>query len=271
MFVHSYLELVEGKYPDEAKTFLDTFKTSFEVAHADDLKLLATITLPSHVEENSTTKLFKTTKYRIPVTDKAHDLMLAHMEKDYEAGGQIILRLLASYCSIPIVDRGLANPYSFAAIGEKQKSTQVSLVELQEGVPGAFEGVRTDATPSGPLRLGPLALDPDLQREIRSELVQEDQRNPPADGQLSLVEEFENKIKREESADGPTRAQLPLPAYRSRDVLDEVEKLKEHRDRFRIEGRTGGVGTGVSVTMFTFHNSLGRYEFYIPLSAVLSC
>lgn len=271
MFVHSYLELVEGKYPDEAKTFLDTFKTSFEVAHADDLKLLATITLPSHVEENSTTKLFKTTKYRIPVTDKAHDLMLAHMEKDYEAGGQIILRLLASYCTIPIVDRGLANPYSFAAIGEKQKSTQVSLVELQEGVPGAFEGVRTDATPSGPLRLGPLALDPDLQREIRSELVQEDQRNPPADGQLSLVEEFENKIKREESADGPTRAQLPLPAYRSRDVLNEVEKLKEHRDRFRIEGRTGGVGTGVSVTMFTFHNSLGRYESHSPLSLGLSC
>lgn len=258
MFVHSYLELVEGKYPDEAKTFLGTFKSSFEVAHADDLKLLATITLPTHVEDNNTTKLFKTTKYRIPVTDKAHDLMIAYMEKDYEAGGQIILRLLASYCTIPIVDRGLANPYSFAAIGEKHKSTQINQVELQEGVPGAFEGIRTDATPSGPLKLGPLGLDPDLQRELRSELTQEDQRHPPPDGKPSLLEEFENKIKREESADGPTRAQIPLPAFRARDVLNEVEKLKEYRDRFRIEGRTGGVGTGVSVTMFTFHNSLGR-------------
>lgn len=35
----------------------------------------------------------------------------------------------------------------------------------------------------------------------------------------------------------------------------EVQKIKENRDRFKIEGRTGGVGPGVSVTMFTFHNT----------------
>ena len=32
----------------------------------------------------------------------------------------------------------------------------------------------------------------------------------------------------------------------------EVQRIKENRDRFRIEGRSGGVGPGVSVTMFTF-------------------
>lgn len=258
IFVHAYLELVIDKYSGEAKSFLDTFRAGFEVAHADDLKLLATITLPSHVEENSTAKLFRTTKYRIPVTDKAHDLMIAHMEKDYEAGGQTIIRLLAAYCNITIVDRGLANPYSFTAIHEKQKSSQVNQAELQEGVPGALEGIRTDATPRGPLKLGPYPLDPDLQRDIRTELLLEDQRNPPADGKPSLMEEFEQKIKREESAEGPNGKQLPLPPPRARDVINEVEKLKQHRDRFRTEGRTGGVGIGVSVTMFTFHNSLGK-------------
>lgn len=229
----------------------------FQVAHADDLKLLATITLPAHVEENSTTKLFRNNKYRIPVTDKVQDLLIAHLEKEYEAGGQTILRILVAHCNIKIVDRGLANPYSFTAIHEKHKSTQVNQAELLEGVPGAFEGIRTDATPSGPLKLGPFAMDPDLLGELRSELILEDQRHPPTDGRTSLVDELEHKIKREESADGPARGELPLPAPRARDVWNEVEKLKEYRDRFRIDGRTGGVGPGVSVTMFTFHNSLG--------------
>lgn len=38
----------------------------------------------------------------------------------------------------------------------------------------------------------------------------------------------------------------------------EVQKVKENRDRFKIDGRdgrTGGVGPGLSVTMFTFHNT----------------
>lgn len=258
IFVHSYLELVESKYPDDAKNFLEEFKVGFQTAHADDLKLLATITLPAHVQENSMTKLYKSTKYRIPVTDKVHDLLLTHMEKDYDNGGQTIIRLIAAYCTVKIVDRGLANPFAFASLFDNQKSMHVNLPDLEEGIPGAFTGVRTDSVPTGPLKLGPLAMDPDLQGDIRTELTHEDQRNPPSDGKPSLLDEFEHKIKREESADGPARTELPLPPFRVRDVWNEVEKVREYRDRFQIEGRTGGVGPGVSVCMYTFHNTLGR-------------
>jgi transcription initiation factor TFIID subunit 5 len=38
----------------------------------------------------------------------------------------------------------------------------------------------------------------------------------------------------------------------------EVQKIIEHRDRYKMEGRTGGVGPAVSVTMYTFHNTYDR-------------
>ncbi|CAN8095770.1 unnamed protein product [Discula destructiva] len=259
IFVHSYLTLVGNKCSDEAKAFLDEFKGDFQHAHADDLKLLATITLPEHIDANEVAHRFKTVKYRILVTNKAFDLVVGHMDKEAANGGDLIMDLLNAHTKIEAVDRGVAHPYSFSALWEKDKSGLIDQTEI-EGVPGAFEGTRTDKVLSAPLKLGPFPMDPDLQGELRSEVTMEDQRNPPAEGKPGLLEEFEHKIKREESTDGPTRAELPLPAPRIRDVLNEVEKLKEHRDRFRIEGRTGGVGPGVSVCTFTFHNSLGNFN-----------
>lgn len=256
--MYSYLELVDTRCSDKAKEFLDEFKDDFQHAHAADIKVLATITLPEHVEANESANRFKNIKYRIPVTDKAYGLIVGQMEKEAVNGGDLIMRLLNTHTKIETVNRGVANPFSFSAIWDKDKSGPIDQAEI-EGVPGAFEGTRTDKRLNARLKLGPIAMDPELQGEVRAELTLEDQRNPPAEGKTSLLDEFEQKIKREESQDGPTQAELPLPPSRARDVRNEVEKLKENRDRFRIEGRTGGVGPGVSVCMFTFHNNLGRY------------
>lgn len=254
--MHCYLNLVENKCSEEAKKFLDEFKAGFQHAHADDLKLLATITLPEHVEHNESARLFRTVKYRIPVTNKAYALIVGYMDTEADKGGDLIMGLLNTHTKIEAVDRGVANPFSFSALFEKDKSGQVDQAEV-EGVPGAFEGTKTDKRMNAPLKLGMFAMDSDMQEELRNEVILEDQRDPPAEGKTSLLEEFEQKIKREESTDGPTRAELPLPAPRARDIRNEVMKLKENRDRFQIEGRTGGVGPGVSICMFTFHNSLG--------------
>jgi transcription initiation factor TFIID subunit 5 len=101
-------------------------------------------------------------------------------------------------------------------------------------------------------------MEPELREDVRAELEEEDHRHPPADGRPTLVEEFDERIKREESADAPSRADLPLPPSRARDVVMEMQKVRENRDRFQIEGRTGGIGIPVSACMFTVHNSLGR-------------
>lgn len=259
-FIYSYLELVEGGYPEDASQFFNSFRTNFENVHADELKTLATVTLPQHVRENSVTKLYKSAKYRIPLNTQAAHLFYGFLDREPLAGGTVLADLFAKHCDIEQHDRGPMEPYSFEAIYRRAQKLDLEDADVVEGIPGAFTGIsnRDVMDTSTPLRLGPLPMEPELRDDVRAELEEEDSRNPPADGRPSLVEEFERKIKREESADVPNRADLPLPPSRARDVVMEVQKIRENRDRFRIEGRTGGVGVALSACMFTFHNTLGR-------------
>lgn len=272
VFVHSYLCMIQDTYSDDATTFFDTFKDDFKATHADDLKLLATIKLPSHIEENPHTKAFRSNKYRIAVTNKVHDLLIGQLEKEYDNGGLTILHVLVRYCLVCEVDRDKANPYSFAAIVDMANNLQATQAETQEGVSGALEGIRSDNIPTGPLKLGSLPMDAEYQDEVRHELLLEDQRNPPPAGKPSLLEEFEQKIKREESTDCPARTDLPLPPPRAKDVWNEVEKIREYRDRFPIEkARTGGVGPAVTICMYTFHNTHAKLVMVFPFTPCLGC
>jgi transcription initiation factor TFIID subunit 5 len=155
--------------------------------------------------------------------------------------------------------------YSFEAIINQARGlgSEADDAGLQEGIPGAFTGVTNkdimDNTAA--LKLGPMAMDPDLASDVRAELEEEDRLNtaPLPEGKSSLVDEFDRNIKREDSADGPSRTEIPYPASRARDVIMEVQKIKENRDRFRIDNATEmktGIAPGVSICMFTFHNTL---------------
>lgn len=150
------------------------------------------------------------------------------------------------------------NQYSFEAIINQGRRANAEEGDLQEGVVGAFTGVlnRDITDNNAALRLGQMPMEAELAQDVRAELEDEDARQPPPIGKNTLVEEFDQNIKREDSADGPTRNEIPLPPSRARDVVMEVQKIKENRDRFRIDSRSNGVGPGVSVCMFTFHNTL---------------
>lgn len=150
-------------------------------------------------------------------------------------------------------------PFSFESVYRKINSIELDEVDVNEGIPGVNIGLsnRDLLDPAAPLFLGPLPMDADLKEDVRAEIEEEESRNPPQDGKGSMIEELDQKIKREESTDAPSRAELPLPPSRPRDILLEMSKLRENRDRFKIEGRTGGAGVPVSACCFTFHNTLG--------------
>lgn len=261
--MYSYLELVESGYTEDAKLFLDTFTPEFEKVHGDDLKTFATVTLPAHVKENSTTRLYKASKYRIPFNKHAAHLFYNFLDREWVAGGTVLSQLFSQYCDVQEHERGPMEAFSFEAIYRRAQAIDLDEADALEGIQGVFTGVtnRDVLDQTAPLRLGPLPMEPELRDDVRAELEEEDIRNPPADGQPTLTDEFDRKIKREESADGPARADLPLPPSRARDVVMEMQKVRENRDRFKIEGRTGGVGVPISACMFTFHNTLGRYVY----------
>ncbi|ETR99543.1 putative transcription initiation factor TFIID 100Kda [Trichoderma reesei RUT C-30] len=257
IFVYSFIELVGNGYTEEGKSFLKEIGQNFQATHADDLKTFSLITLPQHVNENSVTKLYKENKYRIPLNQHATGDLFNFLERESDQGGSVIRQLLVTYCQIDSTARGPITPFSFEAVFRRSKNLELEEVDAKEGIPGVNIGLSNKdiLDPAAPLNLGPLPMDPDLRDDLRAEIEDEERRNPPSGP--SLIEELDQKIKREESADAPSRSDLPLPPSRPRDIMLEMQKLRENRDRFKIEGRTGGVGVPVSACMFTFHNTLG--------------
>ena len=259
MFVYSYLELVEQSHKEDAKEMLRILKHHLDEVHHEELARLETITLPEHVKADPTVKLYRENKYRIPLNQSLAGNLFHFLEREADNGGGIVTYILQTYCQVDVIARGPIEPFSFEAMIRRGQQN-MDEVDAQEGIPGVFTGVSNkdllDA--STPLKLGPMPMEVELRDDVRAELEEHDQLHPPADGVPTLVEEFDRKIKREESADAASRADLPLPPSRARDVVMEMQKVRENRDRFKIEGRTGGAGIPVSACMFTFHNTLGR-------------
>ncbi len=231
----------------------------FVPEHEDDLRALGPISLPEHVNDNEIAKVYRSNKYRLTLSNVAYYNLIQFLETKDSEGGATIVRLLKN-CNIVTVNRGATTegPHSLAALLKRGNEDQDMPAE-DEGIPGHNAGsANTDKNAPAALvklKLGPLPMEQELMEDVQAELEEEDTRNPPMAGESSLLQEFDRHIKREESEEAPNRNELPLPPSVARDVSMEVQKIREHRDRFKIEGRTGGVGPGVSVCMFTFHNT----------------
>ncbi|KAI0471984.1 WD domain-containing protein [Xylariaceae sp. FL0804] len=261
LFVYSYLRLVSQGSKSHAEEYMQKCRRRFESTHGDDLKVLAYVTLPVHARENSVAKLYLDNRYVIPINKSLTGHLFHFLERDLEQCGAVVLDILQQHCRVDSVDRGPIEPFSFEAIYRRARHLDLEDVDIQEGIPGLSHrsGVtnRDLLDNSAALKLGPLPMDSELRADIVAELEEEDGIHPPREGVSSLVDEFNSMhpIKKE-SVDSPQR-DIPYPPSRSRDVVMEMQKVRENRDRFRIEGRTGGVGSAVSVCMLTFHNHLG--------------
>ncbi|SLM34409.1 transcription initiation factor tfiid [Lasallia pustulata] len=258
-FVYSFLNIVSDYYPKESRSFFTDFKASFEKEHGGELRALEPISLPEHVLDNSVAKIYRGAKYRLTMSTVAFVNLIQFLESKERDGGPVIIAVMQSYLNIVTIERNADDEHSLARMLGRARQVEDFPGE-DEGIPGHNPGsANTDrnagSTVLTRLKLGPLPMENDLMADVQAELEEEDLRNPPADGQNTLVQEFEQHIKREESEDAPNRQDVPLPPSLARDVAMEVQKVKENRDRFRIEGRTGGVGPAISVTMFTFHNT----------------
>jgi transcription initiation factor TFIID subunit 5 len=265
IFVYSYLELVREYFTKDAETFFNTYRSYLERDHEDDIKTLSTVKLPAHLSDSRVAKLYMENKYRLTLTMMPFYNLIQFLESKMFDGGQILMDIIRDHLNIVTVDRTATAEKSIAAILASGQGDD-ELPAEDEGIPGHNPGhpltQRHDPEADAArirLTLGPYPQDQDLQDDVRATLQDEDAKNAPKPGQLSLVDEYDQRIKREPTDDVPSRDMVPLPPSLARDVSMEVQKVVEHRDRYRLEGsRTGGVGPGVSVTMYTFHNTYDR-------------
>jgi transcription initiation factor TFIID subunit 5 len=266
LFVYTFLEMITAFHPQDAKQFFEANKNLFLPEHSEDVRALEHIGLPEHVQENTVAKLYRSNKYRLILSNPAFSNLMQFLENKQKEGGSVMSAILSSYCMIITKDRAADDRFSFAAMLGRAHETETFPLE-DEGIPGhhpgsAYTGDNPAMTGTLPrLKLGKMPPEQELESDVRGELEEFDAKNPPGPGQNTLVQEYEHMIKKEEDEEGPTRAEIPFPQSTARDVAIEVQRVKENRDRFKIEGRTGGVGPAVSVCMFTFHNTYDRSVF----------
>ncbi len=245
-------------FQQDGQAFLDKFEWRFKDHHKDEIVQLRLVTLKTHVFENPTAKLYRENKYRIPLNAHIHYNLVAFLESNLDKGGKIITGILQTYTKIIETSRGPVDQYSFQAIVNRSRGIGAEdSTNIEEGITGGFTGVSNHdlANNDTEVKLGPLVSEQDMVDDVRAELAVEDARHPSKAGDPSLVELFDVKIKEEERSDTIGRYEIPLPPSKARDIVMEVQKMKEHRDRFKIDSRTNGVGPGVSTLMYTLHNT----------------
>lgn len=260
LFVYSFIRMVSSMYQQEAKQFFESNKNMFLPEHTDDIRVFEPMSLPEHVQDNSVASLYRNNKYRVVLSNPAYTNLLQFLESKEKEGGSVMNAILSSYCTVKTMDRAADDRFSFATM-LGQIGAGHTFPSEDEGIPGhhpgsAYTGDNPAMAGTLPrLRLGKLPMEQALEEDVRAELAEDDVKEPPLAGRNTLVQEFDQMIKNEEDEEAPTRADIPFPPSTARDVAMEVTKVKENRDRYRIEGRNGGVGPGVSVCMFTFHNT----------------
>lgn len=249
--------------PKDSRTFFNKFKADFQTEYEDDIRALQPIALPEHVQSNELAKIYRGNRYRVTLSQVAFYNLVQFLESKEKDGGSVIVGVVQTHLNVVTIDRAADDQYSLARLINRARTIEGFPAE-DEGIPGHNPGsANVDRTAGSTvltrLRLGSMPVEPDLMGDVRAELEEEDAKHPPVPGQDSLIQHFEQHIKREESEEAPIRVELQLPPSVARDVAMEVQRVKEDRDRFKIEARTGGIGPGVSVTMFTFHNTYDRY------------
>ncbi|KAI4260079.1 MAG: hypothetical protein LQ352_000458 [Teloschistes flavicans] len=260
VFVYSFLDLVSDFYPREAKSFFSNFRDSFANEHQSDLRTFQAVALPEHVTTNELSRIYHSQRYRVTLSQTAFYNLIQFLESKETEGGAVVIGIIQTRLNVVTVDRTGDDQFSLVRLLERARHIEEFPAE-DEGIPGHNPGSANIDRNAGTtvltkLKLGQVTLDSEARQDVLADLEEEDKWNPPAAGQPSLVDTFEQRIKREESEEVPGRTELPpRPPPLARDVAMEVQKVKENRDRFQISGRTGGVGPGVSVTMFTFHNT----------------
>lgn len=260
IFVYSYLDLVKQFYPKEATRLFQKFAEDFKKEHEYDMRGLEHITLPEHGEDKIV-KLYRDNKYRLSLSSSAFIYFMQFLESLPQAGYKLFIGIVEQNLDLRQVERAADDRFSFASVIQRGVDGQDMPAE-DEGIPGHRPGNAVSSTDPNvgtnlaTLKLGKLPMEKDAEEDVRAELNDLDDKAPPRPGEPTLVQTHELvNIKQEDEDEGPNRSEIPFPVSTARDVAMEVQKIRENRDRLKIESRTGGIGPGVSVVMYTFHNT----------------
>lgn len=238
IFIHCFLELIAKNFSPQAKRFLDNFKDDHIMLHGLEINKLAGISLPEHLKENELAQAYRNNKYRIIVSKTTINLLLYFLHENEAVGGAIIIRIINQYLN-PVI--ATTNP---------DKVDQEGEANPDEGIPEYITKTNEiDQFNEQPVKLGKLPMDPEVQKEIETELKVKDE-NTEVVNDKTLVDEFQEITAPED--DSPARETLPLPLKDQSDIKRQILAVEDSRSKIKL----GAIqASAPSVCMYTFHNT----------------
>lgn len=233
LFVHCFLELVARGHPAQAKAFLDKFGPDHQLLHGLEVSKLAGISLPEHLRENELATAYRTRRYRLVVSKTSKNLVLYFLHENDAVGGGLLVRIINQYLSIVV------------ASTRPDKTSKPGEADPEEGIAGYVTKSEIDRFNQQTVKLGPMPLDPEVEKEVEAELKEEQGETDDT----SLVDEFKKLTGVTE--DSPAK-EIPLPLADAAEIKRQILAVKDSRLRLKLDTPQAAAP---SVCMYTFHNT----------------
>ncbi|BGP25162.1 Transcription initiation factor TFIID subunit 5 [Rhodotorula toruloides] len=178
LFVHSYLDLVQIGCRDAADHFLNRFAPDHAPLYPSLIRLLASLRLPSHVDENPSAHRWRHEPYHVRMSERGWGLLLGWLQGGGAGGGGVVAE----------GTEGRGRDRVLAIINERIKIDAIPGPPLRTSL--ASHGFETDYhallhsahphpstggsdTVYDSLKLGPAPRNPALEREVKRKLRDE--------------------------------------------------------------------------------------------------
>ncbi|TYJ55590.1 hypothetical protein B9479_003740 [Cryptococcus floricola] len=262
IFVHTFLELIHLGFLKTARDFFTQQSPHHAPLHPQEISTLSSLSSPSQIAQNPLCKQFLASKFTIPLSRNAHDLLLqwlsgASLDDEWEAGlhsgpgrrREAVKLIVFNHVTIHVTDS--SEPLDHVAIASKSGLLPSSLPSNKSI--DAFNSTTT-------LKLGPAPMTDKLKEQVTRTLQDEAAAAAGEDEGMDVdAPAAEVKIENEDidsSLISPAESETlpPVPAvFRIPDLKREVESIKDRRKMVRLgpSGTSEGKGTLPSVVAFT--------------------
>ncbi|KIJ45050.1 hypothetical protein M422DRAFT_29906 [Sphaerobolus stellatus SS14] len=240
IFVHFYLDLIEFGFKEEALSFFTTYSTSLPPSHTNTLHHLATLLLPTHVQNDELAQRYRNEKYTVRMSRSGFGLLIGWLTEGTggeapgaghgfagdrgRRGRAAVMRVVNNHVQFDITT---------------SSSTSVSPNAWEEST-GLLSSSRSSDANSlrGDLKLGPAPIDDGLRQEAERRI--REQQMSGFDPEVSGGSQHDLPFPYGVLPTGmmaPTSSELlpRPPQFRTIDVQREVDRIRDARKRIKLD------------------------------------
>ncbi|EIW86788.1 TFIID and SAGA subunit [Coniophora puteana RWD-64-598 SS2] len=247
IFCHFYLELVQRGFKDAALKFFSSFSNTLAPAHNAVLHHLSTLLLPAHVQNDELAQRFRNEKYVIKMSRSGFGLLVGWLTEGVggeavgsgegfsgetgKRGRSAVMRVVNNHLRFDVT----AASTTTLSSSEWEESTGLlsSLIPGSSLSSSSIPRPQTFNSSKGELKLGPAP----ISEELRAETDRVLREHAMLDRDPGAQYDTYSRLTAPQGLVSPAVADLPPlpPSFKTVDVQREVERVRDHRKRIRLE------------------------------------